>query len=220
MIFAHKFYIIGCLITFGEKMSNPFKNEKLRKKPAEQKGKKRQSGDPLLKEKLEQEIEDLEELEEEGDAELCEELLEVKTELKESHDKLLLAHAELENVRRRAQKDIASAHKYALEKFVKDLLPVLDNFDLALVEAQKVKASAAMIKGIELTQQSLLKVMENYGVKQINPLNEMFDPQYHEAMTAVTNPEVKSNTIIDVFQKGYVLNGRLVRPARVVVSKA
>ncbi|MGD9108933.1 MAG: nucleotide exchange factor GrpE [Gammaproteobacteria bacterium] len=201
-------------------MSNPFKNEKLRKKPAEQKGKKRQSGDPLLKEKLEQEIEDLEELEEEGDAELCEELLEVKTELKESHDKLLLAHAELENVRRRAQKDIASAHKYALEKFVKDLLPVLDNFDLALVEAQKVKASAAMIKGIELTQQSLLKVMENYGVKQINPLNEMFDPQYHEAMTAVTNPEVKSNTIIDVFQKGYVLNGRLVRPARVVVSKA
>lgn len=201
-------------------MSNPFKNEKLKKKPAEQKGKKRQSGDPLLKEKLEQEIENLEELEEEGDAELCEELLEVKTELKESHDKLLLAHAELENVRRRAQKDVASAHKYALEKFVKDLLPVLDNFDHALINSQKVNMDKAMIEGIELTQQSLLKVLENHGVKQINPLNEMFNPQYHEAMSMVQNPEVKPNTILDVFQKGYELNGRLVRPARVVVSKA
>ncbi|MGD9152804.1 MAG: nucleotide exchange factor GrpE [Gammaproteobacteria bacterium] len=201
-------------------MSNPFKNEKLKKKPAEQKDKKRQSGDPLLKEKLEQEIENLEELEEEGDAELCEELLEVKTELKESHDKLLLAHAELENVRRRAQKDIASAHKYALEKFVKDLLPVLDNFDHALINSQKVNMDKAMIEGIELTQQSLLKVLENHGVKQINPLNEMFDPQYHEAVSMVQNPEVKPNTILDVFQKGYELNGRLVRPARVVVSKA
>jgi len=201
-------------------MSNPFKDEKLkRRKPAEQKGKKRQLGDPFLEEEIEQEIEDLEDLEEQSDDELCEELLEVKTELKESHDKLLLAHAEMENVKRRAQKDITSAHKYALEKFVKDLLPVLDNFDLALVEAQKAKADTAMIEGIELTQQSLLKVLENYGVKQINPLNQMFDPQYHEAMTAVENSDVKPNTIIDVFQKGYELNGRLVRPARVVVAK-
>jgi len=198
-------------------MSNPF--DKL-KKPAPQKGKKRQSGDPFLEEEIEQEIEDLEELEEQPDDELCEELLEVKAELKESHDKLLLAHAEIENARRRAQKDITSAHKYALEKFVKDLLPVLDNFDLALIEAQKAKVDVAMIKGIELTQQSLLKTLENHGVKQINPLNEMFDPQLHEAMTAVQNPDVKPNMIIDVFQKGYELNGRLVRPARVVVSKA
>lgn len=199
-------------------MSNPF--DKLKRKPAEQKDKKRQSGDPFLEEKIEQEIEDLEDLEEQSDDELCEELLEVKTELKESHDKLLLAHAEMENVKRRAQKDITSAHKYALEKFVKDLLPVLDNFDLALIEAQKAKVDAAMLKGIELTQQSLLKVLENHGVKQINPLNEKFDPQLHEAMTAVENPDVKPNTIIDVFQKGYELNCRLVRPARVVVSKA
>lgn len=201
-------------------MSNPFKNEKLKKNPAEQVDKKRQSGDPLLKEKLEQEIENLEELEEEGDAELCEELLEIKTELKASHDKLLLAHAELENVRRRAQKDVANAHKYALEKFVKDLLLVLDNFDLALIEAQKAKTDDAMVKGIELTQQSLLKILETHGVKQINPLNEPFNPQLHEAMSMVQNPDVKPNIIIEVFQKGYELNGRLVRPARVVVSKA
>lgn len=200
-------------------MSNPFKNDKLKKRPAEQKDKKRQSGDPLLKEKLEQEIEALEELEEEGDSELCEELLEVKAELKESHSKLLLAHAELENVRRRAQKDIAGAHKYALEKFVKDLLPVLDNFDHALINAQKISMDKAMIEGIELTQQSLLKVLENHGVKQIYPLNEKFDPQYHEAMSIIQSPDVKPNTILDVFQKGYELNGRLVRPARVVVSK-
>lgn len=201
-------------------MNDPFKDEKVkRRKPAEQKGKKRQSGNPFLEEEIEQEIEDLEDLEEQSDDELCEELLEVKAELKESHDKLLLAHAEMENVKRRAQKDIISAHKYVLEKFVKDLLPVLDNFDLALVEEQKVKANDAMIKGVELTQQSLLKVLETHGVKQINPLNETFNPQFHEAMTTVANPDVAPNTIIDVFQKGYELNGRLVRPARVVVSK-
>jgi molecular chaperone GrpE len=201
-------------------MSNPFKSEKLkRKNPAEQKGKKRQSGEPFLEEEIEQEIEDLEDLEEQPDDELCEELLDIKAELKESHDKLMRAHAEMENARRRTAKDLENAHKYALEKFVKDLLPVLDNFDLALREAQKAKVDVAMIKGIELTQQNLLKVLENHGVKSINPLNQPFDPQLHEAMSAVQNPDVKPNTIIDVFQKGYELNGRLVRPARVVVAK-
>jgi len=209
-------------------MSNPFKSEKLKsRKPVEQKGKKRHSGEPFLEEELEQEIEDIEEFEHEiededllakSTDELREEVEELKRALEESHDKLLLAHAEVENTRRRTQRDVSSAHKYALEQFVMDLLPVLDNFDHALVNAKKASADPAMIEGIELTQQSLLKALENHGVKQINPLNEIFNPQYHEAMTAVANPDVKPNTIIEVFQKGYELNGRLVRPARVVVA--
>lgn len=201
-------------------MSNPFKSDKLKQEPMKQTNQKRQSGDPLLQEELEEEIDNLEEFEEDSDTELCEELLDVKAELQESRDKLMRAHAELENARRRAQLDVANAHKYALEKFVKDLLPVLDSFDLALLEAQKSNINDAMVKGIELTQQNLLKVLQSNGVKEIYPLNEPFNPQLHEAMSIIQNPDVKPNTIIEVFQKGYELNGRLVRPARVIVSKA
>jgi molecular chaperone GrpE len=217
------------MTTKGKKINNLYANDMFkRQKPTEKKGSKRQEGEPFLEEELEKEAEDIEELEkeladknlqQESTEELQEEVTELQEALDESRNKLLAAHAEVENVRRRAQQDVTKAHKYALEKFVAELLPVIDSLEHALDNAKKHKSDQAMLEGIELTSQKLLATLQKFGVKQINPLNEPFDPQYHEAMTMVENPDVAANTVIDVFQKGYELNGRLVRPARVVVAK-
>lgn len=217
------------MTTKGKKINNLYANDMFkRQKPTEKKGSKRQEGEPFLEKELEKEAEDIEELEkeladknlqQESTEELREEVTELQEALDESRNKLLAAHAEVENVRRRAQQDVTKAHKYALEKFVAELLPVIDSLEHALDNAKKHKSDQAMLEGIELTSQKLLATLQKFGVKQINPLNEPFDPQYHEAMTMVENPDVAANTVIDVFQKGYELNGRLVRPARVVVAK-
>lgn len=137
----------------------------------------------------------------------------------ENWDKALRATAELENVKRRAEKDVTSAHKYALEKFAKDLLPVLDSLE----KAQEIEADAAHVKamqeGIELTHKLFLDTMKKFGIEQLDPIDDVFNPELHEALSMIPHPEAKSQTIIDVFQKGYTLNGRVIRAAKVVVAQ-
>lgn len=137
----------------------------------------------------------------------------------ENWDKALRAVAELENVKRRAEKDVMNAHKFALEKFAKELLPVLDSMEKALeIEGEHAEVKK-LHEGVELTLKMFLASVKKFGLEQINPVGEPFDPNHHEAMSMVPVPDAKSQTVIDVLQRGYSLNGRLVRPARVIVAQ-
>jgi len=145
----------------------------------------------------------------------------LQAELVEAREQALRAAAEAQNIRRRAEQDVEKAHKYALEKFVGDLLPVADNLQRA-VEASSAEGAelTAVAEGVELTLKSLMDALKRHKVEQVNPEGEPFNPEFHQAMTAVPQPDVEPNTVINVYQQGYTLNGRLVRPAMVVVSKA
>ncbi|MFT5421447.1 MAG: molecular chaperone GrpE [Candidatus Endobugula sp.] len=145
-------------------------------------------------------------------------LVEEITDLKEQ---VLRAHAETQNARRRAEQDVEKARKFALEKLVADLLPVADNLERAISAGDSENESQkAVLEGVALTLKSLQDTLKKYKVEMIDPAGEPFDPQLHQAMTMLPNPDVEPNTVLNVFQKGYTLNGRLVRPAMVVVSKA
>lgn len=136
-------------------------------------------------------------------------------------DSVLRAQAEAQNARRRAEQDIDRARKYATEKLLQDLLPVVDNLERALSSIDRGdEANKAVIEGIELTRKSFLDTLAKNGVEEVDPSGEPFDPELHQAMTQVPNGDVEPNTVLEVFQKGYRLHGRLVRPAMVVVSKA
>mgnify|MGYP003135510477 CR=1 FL=1 len=150
-----------------------------------------------------------------------EEIEALQNQLETAREDVLRAQAEAMNIRRRAEAEVEKARKYALERFVGDLLPVVDNLDraLAVVDAED-SAMKAVIEGIELTRKSFLDTLEKNQVKSINPEGEPFNPEEHQAMTMVPNPDVEPNTVLEVFQKGYSLNGRLIRPAMVVVSKS
>lgn len=144
------------------------------------------------------------------------ELLKLAEENAGLKDQLLRERAEMQNVRKRVQRDVENARKFALEKFVSELLPVIDNLERA------VEASAgdqAVREGVELTLKSFLNTLEKFHVKVVDPLGEPFDVNFHQAMTMVDNKDMEPNTVMDVMQKGYTLNDRLVRPAMVVVSK-
>ncbi len=136
-------------------------------------------------------------------------------------EQVLRSQAEAQNARRRAEQDVEKAHKFGQEKLLQDLLPVVDNLERALsamdTEAPELKA---VVEGIQLTHKSFIDALAKYKVEAVDPKGEPFDPELHQAMTMVPNPDVEPNTVIDVFQKGYTLHGRLVRPAMVVVSKA
>lgn len=141
-------------------------------------------------------------------------------ELEALREKLLLAHADMQNVRRRAERDVEQARKFALEKLVGDLVPVVDNLERALASADRDNdASQGLIEGVELTLKGFLEVLRRFNVEQLEPKGEPFNPEHHEAMAAVPSADAAPNTVIDVFQKGYLLNGRLVRPAMVVVAR-
>ena len=143
---------------------------------------------------------------------------ELEQSLAEAKDQALRAAAEAQNVRRRAEQEAEKARKFALEKFVKELLPVVDSLEKAL-ESMQDDASEAHREGVSMTLKMQLDVLSKFGVESIEPQGEPFDPQVHEAMAMVPNPELDPNTVMDVMQKGYLLNGRLVRPAMVVVSQ-
>ena len=141
-------------------------------------------------------------------------------ELMEVKDKVLRIQAEIQNVRRRAQRDVENAHKFALEKFVSALIPVVDNLDRAIDTINEAdEAQRAVADGLKLTLKSFLDVLTHFNVEQVNPCGVPFDAELHQAVSTVLNSEVEPNTVIDVYQKGYVLNGRLVRPAMVTVAK-
>ena len=145
----------------------------------------------------------------------------LKQELADTKDQALRTVADAQNVKRRAEKDIETARKYALEKFAGELLEVVDNLERAL---DSVNPNDEIIKplaeGVQLTQKSLVDVLAKFNVEQLDPLGEPFDPQFHQAMSMVENPDVEPNTITLVMQKGYSLAGRLLRPAMVMVAKA
>lgn len=132
---------------------------------------------------------------------------------------VLRAHAETQNARRRAEQDVEKARKFALEKFVGELLPVADNLERAIAAGDSEdEGQKSVLEGVALTHKSLLDTLKKFKVEVIDPHGEPFDPQLHQAMSMVPNPDSEPNTVLTVFQKGYTLNGRLVRPAMVVVS--
>lgn len=133
----------------------------------------------------------------------------------------LRAQAEIENIRRRTELDVEKAHKFALEKFANELLPVIDSLERALELADKENpALAAMIEGIELTLKSLLDAVRKYGVEVVGDINVPFNPDVHQAMSMIESEDVAPNQVLMVMQRGYTLNGRLLRPAMVAVAKA
>ncbi|WP_082859228.1 nucleotide exchange factor GrpE [Microbulbifer sp. Q7] len=155
------------------------------------------------------------------EAALEEEIASLHQQLADHKDMVLRAQAEVQNARRRAQQDVEKAHKFGVEKLIKELLPVVDNLERALSTIDiSDESQKAVVEGIELTQKSFIDTLVKAGVEVVNPAGEPFDPELHQAMTQVPNGDVEPNTVLDVFQKGYRLNGRLVRPAMVVVSKA
>ncbi|CAK0755658.1 Protein GrpE [Gammaproteobacteria bacterium] len=136
---------------------------------------------------------------------------------------LLRARAELENVRRRAERDVENAHKFALERFAMELLPVKDSLELGLSAVAETTAAADVTKlreGIDLTLKMLTTAMGKFSIREINPVNERFNPERHQAMTVQPSAAVPPNTVLMVYQKGYTLNERLIRPAMVIVSQA
>ena len=137
----------------------------------------------------------------------------------ENMDLALRTKAEAENIRRRSENEVSNARKYAIEKFAEELLAVVDSLEQGLQAKAEHEESKAMKEGMELTLKMTLSTLNKFGVEQLNPIEEVFDPQLHEAMTMVPSPDHEKNTIIDVFQKGYSLNGRVIRPARVVVAQ-
>lgn len=142
----------------------------------------------------------------------------------ELRDSKLRAQAEIENLRRRCELDLEKAHKFSLEKFVNDLLPVIDNLERA-IETVNVNDNinnfqiSAIVEGINLTLKSLLNTVKKFGIEVINEINVPFNPDFHQAMTLIDSESITPNNIIMIMQKGYKLNGRLLRPAMVTVSK-
>lgn len=178
---------------------------------------KSQQSEAEMEEKLQPEAEvDQSELSEESEHNQVEELQQKLTTLGEQ---LLREQAEMQNVRRRAQRDVESAHKYALEKFASELLSVVDNLERAIdaIDADD-ESQKAVAEGLELTLKTFIDVLAKYNVEPVEPEGQPFDADLHQAVSTVPNSEVEPNTVINVFQKGYTLNGRLIRPAMVVVS--
>ena len=149
---------------------------------------------------------------------LIEQLNTAKSKAEENWDLLLRTKAEMENLRRRTQKDLENAHKFGTEKFVTELLPVMDSMELGL--AAEDASAESLREGMTLTMNMVSQMFEKFNIKMIDPVNEKFDPELHQAMTAQPTDEVEPNTVMAVLQKGYSLNDRLVRPAMVMVSKA
>ena len=137
----------------------------------------------------------------------------------ELKDQLLRAMAEMENVKRRAARDVEHAHKFAVEKLLNDLFPVVDSLEKAVETASVTDGAEAIAEGVGLSLKLFVDTLAKSGVEQIDPLGEPFDPQLHEAMTMVPNPDAEPNSVMEVMQKGYILNDRLVRAAKVIVVK-
>jgi molecular chaperone GrpE len=152
-------------------------------------------------------------------AALEQQLAESRAKADENFALYVRALAELENVRKRAAKDLEQAHRYGVERFAQELLPVLDGFELAQANAATADAKS-LLEGQAATLRLLLKAFEKAGIAELDPTGRPFDPEQHEAMVAQPAADVAPNTVLQTIQKGYVLNGRVLRPARVIVSRA
>ncbi len=151
---------------------------------------------------------------------LEEQLQQAQATIKDYWDQVVRMRAEVENNRKRAERDVENAHKYALKNFVDSLLPVIDSMEMGQAAANAENATLESIReGSELTMTMFVQVLERSGFEQINPQGEKFDPEKHQAISMVEAPDVKPNSVIEVMQKGFSLNDRLIRPAMVVVAK-
>lgn len=146
-------------------------------------------------------------------------LQEMKDKAQAHWDQFVRAQAELDNLRKRAERDLTNAHKYALERFANELLPVKDSLEMGLDAAEGGEGGSAIREGIELTLRMFSQVLGKFGIQEVDPLGERFDPERHQAMTMQPTDEQPPNTVISVMQKGYMLNDRLLRPAMVVIAK-
>ena len=150
-------------------------------------------------------------------------LLQAQKQAEDFKDQALRAKAETENIRRRTVREVEHAHKFALEGFSKALLPVIDSLEKTVesVSANPSEVNAdALAEGVSLSLKLFQEAMQKAGIEVIDPLGEPFNPEFHEAMSMVDAPDAEPNSVVNVLQKGYVLNGRLIRPAMVVVAKA
>ena len=151
---------------------------------------------------------------------LEEQLQQAQATIKDYWDQVVRMRAEVENNRKRAERDVENAHKYALKNFVDSLLPVIDSMEMGQAAANAENATLESIReGSELTMTMFAQVLERSGLQEINPLGEKFDPEKHQAISMVEVPDATSNSVIEVMQKGFSLNDRLIRPAMVVVAK-
>ncbi|PMO06048.1 nucleotide exchange factor GrpE [Vibrio splendidus] len=147
-------------------------------------------------------------------------LLSSESKVKEQQDSVLRAKAEVENMRRRTEQEVDKARKYALNKFAEGLLPVIDNLERAVQAADaENEAVKPILEGVELTHKTFVDTVAKFGLTEINPEGEAFNPELHQAMSIQESPDHESNTVMFVMQKGYELNGRVIRPAMVMVAK-
>jgi molecular chaperone GrpE len=154
-------------------------------------------------------------------AELEAKLAEAEKQAAEAKDQALRTVAEMENLRKRTSRDLENAHKYALEKFAGELLPVIDSLEMGVAAAQDEGVDVTKLReGTEMTLKMFETAIDKFGIKGVHPHGETFNPDHHQAMSMIDSPEHAPNTVIDVMQKGYLLNDRLVRPAMVVVASA
>lgn len=148
----------------------------------------------------------------------------LQAKVAEYQEQMLRSQAEMQNVRRRSEIDVEKAHKFALEKFVKELLPVADSLEKAVESTEGHEEAGEVVanirEGVEMTLTLFMNSLKKFNVKQLDPVGEPFDPQQHEAMSMVSAPDAEPNSVVAVVQKGYTLNDRLVRPAMVVIAKA
>jgi molecular chaperone GrpE len=151
-------------------------------------------------------------------AELAAALEAEKARAAEYWDRYLRAAAELDNVRKRAEREMENVRKFALERFATELLAVKDSLELALAAGEENPTAESLIEGTRSTLRQLTAVLERFGVKEVDPEGEPFDPEVHEAMTTQESAHAEPDTVLTVYQKGYTLHGRLLRPARVVVA--
>ncbi|EGR0010287.1 nucleotide exchange factor GrpE [Vibrio cholerae] len=147
-------------------------------------------------------------------------LLVSEERVKEQQDSVLRARAEVENMRRRSEQEVDKARKFALSRFAEELLPVIDNLERAIQAADgEFEAIKPLLEGVELTHKTFVDTIAKFGLKEINPHGEAFNPEFHQAMSIQESAEHEPNTVMFVMQKGYELNGRVLRPAMVMVSK-
>ncbi len=151
-------------------------------------------------------------------------LQEAHAQAEEQRNQLLRTRAEMENLRRRAERDLENAHKYGLERFINEILPVKDSLEMGLLVVSEESATPVDLgkvrEGMDLTLKMMQALLQKMSVREINPVGEKFNPDMHQAMMAQTTADAEPNTILNVYQKGYSLNDRVVRPAMVVISKA
>lgn len=171
---------------------------------------------------LEQELPEATEGLQESTGEASEQkIADLEKQLADAKDQALRAAAEIQNVRRRAEQDVEKAHKFALEKFALELLPVLDSLERGIELSNAEHESIHAIKeGMELTLKVFKDTLKRFNIEEINPVGEPFNPETQQAMAMEPSENVEPNTVLKVFQKGYLISGRLLRPAMVVVSKA